>query len=111
MATLSLFTGPLNLDVGLNLAQAVQPINATVFANATITSARGDIHLVLYDSTVTSGGSSASIALGDNERRSLINQVDLAANFSKLTFAFVLAGIRYAAPITMTCMSACDTTC
>ena len=103
-ALLSLYVGPLtvSLDTGVP-AYSAAPVNATIFANATITSARGDIQLTLRSSSVTSAGgtANASIALSDNERRALINQVYAAASFSPLTLKFGATSIA----ITMICMS------
>ena len=87
-AALSLYVGPISVTL-LTSVPAVYnntAINATVFANATLVSARGDVQLVLYSSTVTSyGGQSAKITLTAEERRSLIKQVYAAVSFTPLT--------------------------
>ena len=100
-STLSLYAGPLTVSLAVVPAYSTTPINATVFANGTLASARGDIQLTLYSSTVTSLGlNNASITLGHSERRALINQVYAAAYFSPLTLKFGTTSI----PVTMICL-------
>ena len=102
-AAMSLYIGPISVTLlsPISAVYSNTPINETVFANATLISARGDIKMTLYTSTVTSFGQhNVSISMTPEERRDLIKKVYAIASFSPLSLKFGNTSIA----VTMLCM-------
>ena len=102
-AAMSLYIGPISVTLlsPISAVYSNTPINDTVFANTTLISARGDIKMTLYTSTVTSFGQhNVSILMTKEEHREMIKRVYAIASFSPLSLKFGNTSIA----VTMLCM-------
>ena len=101
MASLDVFTGLLAVTAPAALpAYNSTPIAATVFAAASLATQNSAVSVVLSSSVVTSTGTSATIALGTADRRSLVNQIYASGNFTPMTLTFGGASV----PVTISCL-------